>query len=62
MRVRWRESIIRVSESKIDKIIEIGSGKVLTGLNKRMRIDQDFLNLSTLNDIEDFINLHGEKL
>ena len=46
-RVRWRESIIKVSKSKIDKIIEIGSGKVLTGLNRRMKINQDFLNLTT---------------
>ncbi len=61
-RVRWRESIIRVSKSKIDKIIEIGSGKVLTGLNRRMKISQDFLNLSTINDIEKFIELHGESL
>ena len=61
-RVRWRESIIRVSKSKIDKIIEIGSGKVLTGLNRRMKINQDFLNLTTINDIENFIKLHGENL
>ncbi len=61
-RVRWRESIIRVSESKIEKIIEIGSGKVLTGLNRRMKINQDFLNLTTINDIENFIKFHGDKL
>ncbi len=61
-RVRWRESIIKVSKSKIDKIIEIGSGKVLTGLNRRMKIDQDLLNLTTINDIENFIKLHGENL
>ena len=41
-RVRWRESIIKVSKSKIDKIIEIGSGKVLTGLNRRMKINKIF--------------------
>ncbi len=61
-RVRWRESIIRVSESKIEKIIEIGSGKVLTGLNRRMKINQHFLNLTTINDIENFIKFHGDKL
>ena len=60
--MRWRESIIKVSKSKIDKIIEIGSGKVLTGLNRRMKIKQDFLNISTFNDIENFIKSHGENL
>ena len=61
-RVRWRESIMKVSKSKIDKIIEIGSGKVLTGLNRRMKINQDFFNLSSISDIENFIKLHGENL
>ena len=61
-RVRWRESIIKVSKSEIDKIIEIGSGKVLTGLNKRMKINKEFFNLSTLSDIENFIKLNGENL
>tara|TARA_B100000963_G_C22535902_1_gene629779 strand:- start:231 stop:1193 length:963 start_codon:yes stop_codon:yes gene_type:complete len=61
-RVRWRESIIRVSKSEIDKIIEIGSGKVLTGLNKRMKINKEFFNMSTMSDIESFIKLHGENL
>ena len=53
---------MKVSKSKIDKIIEIGSGKVLTGLNRRMRIDQNFFNLSSISDIENFIKLHGETL
>ena len=61
-RVRWRESIMKVSKSKIDKIIEIGSGKVLTGLNRRMGINQNFFNLSSISDIENFIKLHGESL
>ena len=61
-RVRWRESIIRVSKSEIDKIIEIGSGKVLTGLNKRMKINKEFLNMSTIGDVENFIKIHGETL
>ena len=61
-RVRWRESIIKVSKSKIDKIIEIGSGKVLTGLNRRMKINQEFLNLTTTSDIENFVMSHGENL
>ena len=40
-RVRWRESILKVSQSNIETIIEVGSGKVLTGLNKRMKIRQE---------------------
>ena len=46
----------------IKKIIEIGSGKVLTGLNRRMNIKQNFSNITTFNDIENFIKSHGENL
>ena len=55
-RVRWRESILKVSKSNIDKIIEIGSGKVLTGLNRRMKINQDLFNLSNMSDIENLLS------
>lgn len=34
--VRWRESILFLEEQNIKEIIEIGSGSVLTGLNKRI--------------------------
>ena len=44
------------------EIIQIGSGKLLTGLNRRMKIKQDFLNITTFNDIENFIKSHGENL
>ena len=32
------------------------------GLNKRMKIEQDFSNITTLGDIENFIKLNGENL
>ncbi|QYZ67538.1 MAG: malonyl CoA-ACP transacylase [Gammaproteobacteria bacterium (ex Lamellibrachia satsuma)] len=34
--VRWEETIQSISERGIDKIVESGPGKVLTGLNKRI--------------------------
>ncbi len=61
-RVRWRESIIKVSKSNIDTIVEIGSGKVLTGLNKRMKINQDLLSISTMKDVENFIISYEKNL
>ena len=52
-RVRWRESIIKATkENKI--IIEIGSGKVLTGLNKRINKNLEIDNISDSNDIDSF--------
>ena len=42
--------------------MEIGSGKVLTGLNKRMGIKEEYFNISNLNDINHFIEKFGENL
>ena len=33
--VKWRESMIKMSESNVSNYIEIGPGKVLTGMVKR---------------------------
>ena len=53
-RVRWRESILKATkENKI--IIEIGSGKVLTGLNKRINKNLEIDNISDSNDIDNFL-------
>lgn len=61
-RVRWRESIKKASTLDLDCIIEIGPGKVLTGLNKRMNISSQHFNISTVDDINDFLQNYGEYL
>lgn len=35
-RVRWRESVLALAESGVGEVIELGSGKVLTGLARRI--------------------------
>ncbi len=52
--VRWRESIINMINAGSKKFIEIGPGKVLSGLAKR--IDRN-LNLIQVNSISDLENL-----
>jgi [acyl-carrier-protein] S-malonyltransferase len=34
--VRWTESVLYLSDQGVTDIIEVGPGKVLTGLNKRI--------------------------
>jgi len=34
--VRWRESVARMAEDGVDSFVEVGAGKVLTGLVKRI--------------------------
>ncbi len=55
--VRWRESIIYMVKNGVTNFIEIGPGKVLSGLVKR--IDKT-ININTVNKLEDLkdINLN----
>ncbi|MBD1142450.1 ACP S-malonyltransferase [Pelagibacterales bacterium SAG-MED35] len=51
-RVRWRESVINMTENKVNHFIEIGPGKVLSGLVKRINRDVKIDTINSLSDIE----------
>ena len=54
-RVRWRESMEwMATEGGVTRFVEIGSGKVLTGMAKRIAPDAESLALNTPEDIEAF--------
>ena len=55
--VRWRESVTNMLNSGISKFIEIGPGKVLSGLIKR--IDRN-VKLNQVNNITDIKNLTND--
>ncbi len=55
--VKWRESILRMSKEKVRNFIEIGPGKVLTGMVKRTIKDA---NCFSINSIADIKNLQNE--
>ncbi len=50
--VRWRESVSYMSEQGITKFYELGAGKVLSGLAKRIDRDSVAVALNTPEDIE----------
>ncbi|MGA1319898.1 MAG: ACP S-malonyltransferase [Pelagibacteraceae bacterium] len=56
-KVRWRESILYMSNQNITEYLEIGPGKVLTGLVKRILPSA---NSSSINSIEDIKNITNE--
>tara|TARA_B100000579_G_C22785660_1_gene831735 strand:+ start:305 stop:1231 length:927 start_codon:yes stop_codon:yes gene_type:complete len=51
-RVRWRESIINMSKNNINEFIEIGPGKVLSGLSKRIIKEAKANSINTIEDIK----------
>jgi malonyl CoA-acyl carrier protein transacylase len=55
-RVRWRESIELMYALGVKEYIEIGPGKVLTSIAKRMFDDIKIYSILTPNDVEEFLN------
>jgi len=53
-RVRWRESVINMIEKNVNHFIEIGPGKILSGLVKRINRD---VKIDTINNQSDIENL-----
>ena len=53
-RVRWRESIINMINKGVEHFVEIGPGKVLSGLIKRINKD---VKITSINDQSDIKNL-----
>tara|TARA_Y100001958_G_C21113497_1_gene459721 strand:- start:32 stop:958 length:927 start_codon:yes stop_codon:yes gene_type:complete len=53
-RVRWRESVINMINNGVNQFIEIGPGKVLSGLIKRINKE---VHVSSINNEEDIRNI-----
>jgi len=51
-RVRWRESVINMANNDINHFIEIGPGKVLSGLVKRINKEVKIDTINNQGDIE----------
>lgn len=53
-RVRWRESVLEMGNLGVKSLVEVGTGKVLSGLVRRINRDMKGLSLQTPADIEAF--------
>ncbi|MCR5224541.1 MAG: ACP S-malonyltransferase [Alphaproteobacteria bacterium] len=53
-RVRWRESILFAESAGVSKCVEIGSGRVLTGLVKRTASNLALVNIHSTESLESF--------
>jgi len=55
-KVRWRESMLLMKEKGISDFIEIGPGKVLVSLVKRILPNSKSFNINSINDIKNLKN------
>ena len=54
--VKWRQSIIKMSETGVRNFVEIGPGKVLTGMVKRTLKEANCFSINSITDIKNFID------
>jgi len=50
--VRWRESVLRMKEEGVETLVELGTGKILSGLVRRIDRDLQVANAGTPDEIE----------
>lgn len=55
-RVRWRESVLYLKTQDVDTLVEVGAGKVLTGLTRRIDREMSGTAVGAPADIEAFLN------
>jgi len=53
--VRWRESVLQMKTDGVDTLVEVGSGKVLTGLVRRIDREMSAMSVSDPEGIEKFL-------
>lgn len=51
-RVRWRETLLAAKEAGVSRFVEIGTGKVLSGLVKRTLDEASIVNLDSADDLD----------
>ena len=57
--VRWRESIAWLAEAGVDRFVEVGAGKVLSGLARRIADGVATMTAGTPEDIEAAVSQLG---
>ncbi len=53
--VRWREGVLFMKENGVENLVEIGAGKVLSGLARRIDRDLSAQNIGSPEEVETFL-------
>ena len=54
--VRWRETVLAMKSMGVETMVEVGFGKVLSGLNRRIDKELNSFQVGTPESIEEFLN------
>jgi [acyl-carrier-protein] S-malonyltransferase len=54
-RVRWRECVLAMKDAGVTELVEVGAGKVLSGLARRIDRDLSAINIGGPADVEAFL-------
>ena len=54
-RVRWRECVLSMKSAGVDRLVEAGHGKVLSGMTRRIDRDMLAVNVGSPDDIDAFL-------
>ncbi len=55
--VRWRESVLRMKEEGVETLVELGAGKVLSGLIRRIDRELKAVTAGTPDEIEELVKV-----
>ncbi len=53
--VRWRECVVTMKQEGVERIVELGAGRVLTGLTRRIDRELEAVSIQGPGDIESFL-------
>ncbi|MBI1778795.1 MAG: ACP S-malonyltransferase [Proteobacteria bacterium] len=53
--VRWRESVLAMVDADVDTLVELGSGKVLSGLARRIHKELTAISMQTPAEVDAFL-------
>jgi [acyl-carrier-protein] S-malonyltransferase len=59
--VRWQASIERLVQDGIERFVEVGPGRVLTGLMRKIDRKKTAVNVSTAESLEQFVTAESSR-
>ena len=53
--VRWQQGVLAMQQKQIELYLEIGPGKTLSGMNRKIGVSGQTISLDQLKDLDDVV-------